>query len=257
MIKFLKYFGLFLLFLLVALVINLPIQHLLPYADLPKTVQIYGVDGRLLQGRAAEVVVNRFALRKIEYQFLPSCLLQLKVCYQIDYQQGRVQLGYDILNGDTELNRSQIDYPVAELLTQLPMVLPVKPSGHVQLVIDELSLVENQLVSVRGKLIWRDLGVDEQDVQINIGDYQVEFTGSDTQYDFIISDIDALLDVSGDGSISDDGSYEIDMRVSSEGSIDPQVKSVLELFAERTSVNKYRVEQQGDLPAGMTRQLFP
>lgn len=256
MIRFLKFFLLFLLFLAVALVINLPIQQLLPYAKLPRSVEIYGIDGRLLQGRAAEVVINRFPLRNVEYRFLPSCLLQLKLCYRIDYQQGQLQLGYDILNGDSELHRSSIDYPAAELLAQMDVALPVRPSGQLQLVIDDMSMLENALVSVNGRLVWRDLGVDDADNPLNIGDYQIEFTGSDTQYDFTISDVDAVLDVSGDGSLSDDGSYEIDVRVSSEGTIDPQVRSVLELFAERSSVNKYRIEHQGRLPPKISRQLF-
>ena len=60
----------------------------------------------------------------------------------------------------------------------------------------------------------------------------------------------------GRGTVDAKGVYEVDVRIEAESGIDPQVKSVLNMVAARTSVNKYRIEQKGRLPAQMTRQLF-
>jgi len=258
MFKAWKFVLFFLLCLVLALLLNLPIQQVLARVNLPGTVQLNGVDGTLFDGRVAALTLNQFPLLGVRYRFMPSCLAALKLCYLIDYDQGRIQLAYDAVNGDSELGGSRVEYPVAELLGHFPtMTLPVKPSGSLRLEIDDMSMLQNKLAAVNGRLQWRSLGVDQGDIQINIGDYQVDFRGDATRYEFDFSDLDAQLDVAGDGSVTADGQYKIDVRVSAKSTIDSQVRSVLELIGKRSSPNKYRIEQQGRLPPQITRQLFP
>jgi hypothetical protein len=247
----------FLLCLVLALLLNLPIQQVLAQLKLPATVQLGGVDGTLFKGRVAALTLNQFPLRGVRYRFMPSCLTVLKFCYLIDYDQGRIQLAYDVVNGDSELGSSRVEYPVMELLNHFPATLPIKPSGSLGLEIDDMSMLQNRLVTVKGRLLWRGLGVNQDDIQINIGDYQVEFSGDATHYEFDFSDLDADLDVRGDGRITADGQYQVDLRVSAESPIDSQVRSVLELVGKRSGVNNYRIEQQGRLPPQIARQLFP
>ena len=256
MLKLWKFTLFFLLCLVVALLINLPIQQVLPYVKLPAAVQLIGIDGSLLMGRAGEVKINNFPIRGIQYRYMPSCIPLLKVCYQVDYDQGQVQLAYDVLNGDTEISRTSVEYPVARLLAHTPLPALVVPTGRLQLEIDDMSMQQDKLVAVNGRLIWRDLGLDDDGIKIDIGDYQVDFSGDTSTYNFTFSDLNAALDVSGDGSVSSAGTYEVDVKISAETGIAPQVKSILNLVAVRSSVNKYRIEQKGRLPAKITLQLF-
>jgi general secretion pathway protein N len=252
-----KFVLFFLLFLILALLVNLPVQQVIARVDLPASLRLSGISGTLFNGRVDLLTVNQFPLRDIRYSFMPSCLPILKLCYQIDYDQGSFQMAYDVVNGDSEISDSRVEYPVAELLARFPATLAVKPSGSLQLEIDEMSMRENKLEAVNGRLVWRDLGVNQGEVQINIGDYQVDFSGDNQKYELKFSDLDAKLDVSGDGRITADGQYQVDVRVDSESTIDSQVRTVLELIGKRSSVNKYRIEQQGRLPPTITRQLFP
>jgi len=245
----------FLLCLVVALLFNLPISQVLPHVKLPRSLQVSGVDGNVLKGTAVEVRINDFPIRRIEYRYLPSCIPMLKICYRIDYDRGRVQVAYDLLNGDTEVSKTRIEYPVAELLKHVPNML-VRPVGRLQLEIDDLTMLGEKLVTAEGKLIWRDLGINDDGIKIDIGDYQFDFTGNPQQYDFTMRDLDAALDVKGSGNIKAAGVYEVDVKIGAQDSIDPQVKSVLNLVAKRSSVNKYRIEKKGRLPANITRQLF-
>jgi len=245
----------FLLCLVVALLFNLPISQVLPHVKLPRSVQVSGVDGNVLEGTALEVRINDFPIRRIEYRYLPSCLPLLKICYHIDYDRGRVRIAYDLLNGDTEVSKTRIDYPVAELMKHVPNAL-VRPVGRLQLEIDDLTMLQDKLVTAEGRLVWRDMGIDDDGIKIDIGDYQVDFTGNPQQYDFTIRDLDAALDVSGSGNIKAAGLYAVDVKIGSQDGFDPQVKSVLNLVAARINVNKYRIEKKGRLPADITRQLF-
>ncbi len=245
----------FLLCLVIALLFNLPISQVLPHVELPPSVQVSGVDGNVLGGAAVELRINDFPIRRIKYRYMPSCIPLLKICYRIDYDRGKVQLAYDLLNGDTEVSKTRIQYPVAELMKHVPNPL-VRPVGRLQLNIDELTMLQDKLVTANGSLVWRDLGINDDGIKIDIGDYQVDFTGNPKQYDFTVHDLDAALDVSGSGNINATGVYVVDVKIGSQDGIDPQVKSVLNLVAKRSSVNKYRIEQKGRLPANLTRQLF-
>jgi hypothetical protein len=257
MLKLWKITLFFLLCLVVALLVNLPIQQVLPYVKFPQSVRMAGIDGTLFSGSAAEVRINDFSIRGIRYRYMPSCIPRLKLCYHVDYDEGQVQLAYDLLNGDTEVSHSRVEYPVTVLRAHLPMSALVKPAGRLQLEIDDLSMLQDKLVSVSGKVIWRDLGLDTDDNNVNIGDYQVDFDGDAEGFNLTFSDLDATLDVSGDGSISEIGLYEVDVSITAQAGLDPQIKSILNLIAVRSSnANQYHIEQEGRLPADITRQLL-
>jgi len=255
MFKIWKLVLFFVLCLMFALLFNLPIQQVLPHLKLPPNLQLVGIQGTAFRGTAQEIVIDQFPLQEVSYRFLPSCILLLKVCYQVSYEQGTLDAAYDVLSGDTEISGARIEYPVAELMKYVPNV-PVNPVGRVELMIDELSMVQGKPAALNGKLIGRDLGVDNDGSKISIGDFQVDFTGNQKKYEFKLSDLDAALDVAGKGEIGADGQYSFDIKLNVEDGLDPKVKNVLDLFAANAGYNKYRIEQKGRLPPNLTRQLF-
>ena len=252
---FWKYTVITLLCLAVATLFNLPLQHVLPYVQLPPSMQLAGADGTVLEGKVSELKINEFPLRKIRYRYLPSCIPMLKICYHVVYNRGEMRLAYDLLNGDSEVSRSEIEYPVADLHKLLPVEVPTIPTGRLQLRIDDLSMQADKMVSINGRLIWSDLGLNDR-VNIHVGDYQVDFRGDPQSYEFIFSDLDAALDVKGDGQISADGLYQVEVTIENDTGIEPQVKSVLNLVATRAGVNKYRIKKKGRLSSDVKRQLF-
>jgi hypothetical protein len=245
----------FLLCLLFALLSNLPVQQVLPHLKLPPNIKLVGVRGTVFRGAAQEIIIDRFPLRAINYRNLPSCFLLLKACYELSYGQGTIQLEHGVFNGDTEISDTWVEYPVAELVKHLPNV-PVNPVGRLQLVIDNLSMVQGRPTALNGKLIWRDMGIDNDGSKISIGDYQVDFTGDGQKLDFKLSDLGASLAVTGKGEVKADGQYDIDISIEAKTGVDPKIKNVLDLVASNTGYNKYRVEQKGRLPASLIRQLF-
>jgi len=245
----------FLLCLVIALLFNLPVQQVMPYVQLPNTIRVAGIDGTLLSGRAQEIDIDGFPIRELNYRYLPSCIPLLKICYRLQYERGELRAAYDLLNGDTEISDSLISYQVGELMPYMPNLL-VRPAGRLELAVDELSFFEGKPAALSGKLLWRDLGIAEEGIDIDIGDIELDFTGNASQYDFEIRDLDASLDVQGDGQIGPGGEYEIDLRIGSQTGINPQVKSVLELVARNVGYNQYRLQQKGRLPPKIAQQLF-
>ena len=253
--KLWKFALFFLLCLVIALLFNLPIQQVLPYVRLPDTVRLAGIDGTIVGGKAQEININRFPLRDIEYRYMPSCIPLLKICYRIDYSQGKLQVAYDLLNGDTEVTGVRIEYPVEDLTRHMPGLI-VQPIGRLELEIDEMAIVAGKPTALNGTLIWRDFGLDDDHIKLIVGDYQADFTGDQQKYEFKLNDLSGELDVKGKGRIDAGGQYDVDIRISALGDIEPQVRNVLGLVAKNTSYNNYRIGQNGRLPPDITRQIF-
>lgn len=255
MFRIWKFLLFFFICLAVALVINLPLRQVLPHLGIPSTVSLAGVDGSVFRGRIQTVVINRFPVQDVQYRLVASCIALLKVCYRIEFERGRSRVGYDMLNGDVEVDEARAEYAVTELAAYMPKMI-VQPQGRLEFLIDEATVIAGIPAAVDGKLIWRDLGVQTDGDALNIGDYQVEFSGTPQKYDFKLSDLEASLDVSGKGDIRADGQYSVDVKISSETTIDPKVKNILDLFATSVGYNNYRLENKGRLPPRLTRQLF-
>lgn len=255
MLKSWKFILFFVLCLVVSLALTMPVQHLLPYAKLPNTVRLYGLDGSLVEGRAQQVLANPLILNSVRYRLQPACLVSFKVCYRVSYQQGDLLVAYDTVNGDTEISESRIEYTVAELSRFAPN-LPITPKGDLELQIDDLSLLQGKPGPMRGRLIGRGLGVAQAEADIEIGDLKIDIVGDGQQYDFKIVDLDASLDVDGKGNLNANGQYRVEVDISSEVTIDPNIRNLLDLTAKKIKYNQYRIDQSGRLPPHITRQIF-
>ena len=251
-----RYTLIFLLCMTVVMLFGVSVQKVLPYVRLPPSIQLAGVDGTVLKGKVSELRISGFPLREVRYRYMPSCIPMLKICYHVVYKRGEIRLAYDLLHGDSEASHGEIEYPVADLLKLLPVEAPTNPLGSLQLRIDDLSMQADKLVSINGSLIWNGLGLDDTLIRIDIGDYKVDFQGDPQSYKFTFSDLNAELNVSGDGQISADGRYQVDVMIENDTGIEPPVKSILNRVATLAGINKYRIRQKGRLPNDVKQQLF-
>jgi len=255
MLRLSKFLLFFLLCLAIALVVNLPLRQLLPHFKLPPGVSLAGVDGTVVHGELREVRVNRFPLRQVKYRFEPSCLPLLKVCYGLEYEQGGGRVAYDLLNGDVEVSDVRAEYAVDELTPHLPPLL-VEPDGRLELEVDEFRFVDGKPAALTGQLTWRGLGVKSDSSPLALGDYRLKVNGETQNYALELNDLDAVLDVDGEGDLQAGGQYSVDIKISSADIIDPKIRNVLDLFATQISPNNYRLEQQGRLPPRVAQMLF-
>jgi hypothetical protein len=240
----------------VVMLFSVPVQKVLPHVRLPPSMQLAGVDGTVLKGKVSELRVSGFPLRGVRYRYLPSCLPMLKICYHVVYNRGEIRLAYDLLHGDSEASHSEIEYQVVELLRLLPVEAPANPSGSLQLRIDDLSMQADRLVSINGSLIWNGMGLNDTGIKFDIGDYKVDFQGDPKSYEFTFSDLNAELNVSGDGQITADGRYQVDVTIENDIGIEPNVKIVLNKVAKPAGFNKYRIRKKGQLENDVKRLLF-
>lgn len=244
----------FVLVLLAALLINMPLTHLLGIVKMPANIRIYQPQGSLISGRIGGIEINRFMLRDLEYEADLSCLLTLGVCYQVSNPYGSLQVRHEPLAGSTELTQVNIEFPLQDLSRMLGRIL-IQPAGMLQLNLDSVSIVRDKLADLEGTLVWKDAGLAGED--INLGDYEVSVGKAGGRYELVIDDKDAVLDMAGKASLQADGKYTLDITIRTRPGLEPKIKNALELVARKQGIDQYVVRRAGSLdPALLANLMF-
>ena len=235
---------LFLLCLCVALVLNMPLVHILAQVNFPKQIRLANVQGTLLGGQIDILEVNRLQATNINYDSDFSCLLKLQMCYRMNFDQGRVSLSAGLLDQSLALSDVSISYPMEDLAV-LSQSLLVKPSGNLQLNIESASLKQEKIGIRKATAVWANAGVVGE--SFNLGEYQLSINSANQSYQFELKDNDAELEVDGKGQLKSNGQYLANINIKAKPDLNPQIKGALELVAKKRGINQYIVGNTGTL----------
>jgi hypothetical protein len=238
--------------LVVFIAINMPVVLILGQLKLPASIIFHGVTGQLNSGQIEELNANRFPIQDIRYQADLSCLFKFTICYQIDYQNGRAHVSFNLLSSKTEISELDVEYSLADL-TPLMSQLLVIPTGELNLKFDQIMIDQNKIGQIEGIAIWSDAGIEGE--AINLGDYQLDINSEDKSYKVELKDNNATLDIDGNGRLNSDGQYLLDIKIVAKSSLDSGIKSVLELVAKKKGLYEYNLSRQGRLPRQFVDQL--
>jgi hypothetical protein len=238
--------------LAIFLVIKLPIALILKQVELPNDIKVYGVRGQITSGHIAEAYTNNFPIRDINYEADLSCLITLHLCYQINYQNGKANISFDLLTNSTVIEQLDVEYTMAELAPLMNQLL-VKPTGELNLKFIKIGLKHNKISYINGLAIWSNAGVVGED--INLGGYQLGIVLEDDSYRLKLTDRKAILDIDGTGRLKPNGEYLIDIKILTDLGLDDKIKSMLALTAKKKGLNEYAINRQGQLPPHLTNLL--
>ncbi|MFT5548626.1 MAG: hypothetical protein ACI9CO_000542 [Candidatus Azotimanducaceae bacterium] len=251
--------ALFFVFCLaIFLVINVPVVLILNQVALPKGIKLNDVKGQITSGHIAVAHVNNFPIRDINYEADLFCLLSLRVCYQINYQNGKATISFNPLTSNTEIRQFDVEYSLAELSPLMSQLL-VKPAGELNLKFNRINIHHNNVNQIKighidGLALWRNVGVVGED--INLGDYQFEVAREDNSYRFKLTDRQAALGMDGTGRLKSNGEYLLDIKIQADSGLDNSIKSMLTLAAKKKGLNEYVIYRQGQLAPHFIRQLL-
>jgi len=242
----------FILCLCVALVVNMPVVHLLAQVKLPNTIVLSGVNGTLFSGNVDSLLVNQVQIDDLSYDFNADCIAELKFCYDIDADLGQGQVWANPFDQSLELDDFEINYPLEKLAAFADQLL-VRPSGNLQVLIDSLTLKQQLVSQVDARVLWRQAGIVGE--AIELGDFELKIKPASQGYQFELKDLKALLTVDGKGQLKADGNYSLNVNILSQPGLDPSIKSALEFIAKKKGLNRYDVHRAGRLPGQVLKHL--
>lgn len=242
----------FLLCLCVSLVFNMPLVHLRPHIKLPNSIGLGNIEGTLLGGHIDVLQANGLQASNLNYKNKLSCLLKLKLCYQIDFDQGRGLVSANALDQSLGFSDARISYPVEELTVLFPQLL-VKPSGDLQIDIEHLSFKQQKVSINKGFALWSRAGVVGE--SFDLGSYQLSVSSAKQSYQFELTDNKAELEVDGKGQLKSNGQYLINVNIKSKPGVDQQIKGALDLIGKKRGLNQYTMQHTGQLAKQVLSQL--
>ncbi len=234
----------FLVCLVIALLINMPVNQLLAQVSVPDNIKISRLQGTLFKGQAGELVVNQFPLRQVAYQADLSCLLTARFCYRIGFEDGTAILSFNPISQAIQITGFEADIPMQSLAAMSNQLL-VSPSGSLVLKTDNLEIRQGKVTDISGTAIWKNAGIVGE--EFDLGDYQLEIERGIDLYQFMLKDNDAMLDIDGKGILASDGKYTININIRGQAGLDSRIKNVLELIARKKGLNQYLIHRTGQL----------
>ncbi len=246
-------FGIFFLLCLgFALLLTMPLVHPLAHVKIPDKIGFNGLDGTIGSGHVDQLSIDRVLFSNINYQLDVTCLLSLRICYQLDFDQGQGLVSAALLDQNLALNDFQISYPLENLSVYADKLL-VQPSGNLALDIESLTFDQQTLNQINTRAVWQSAGVSGE--SINLGNYELTLVSEKQAYRFELRDKKAVLTVDGKGKLKPNGHYTVNISIESQPGLEPQIKTALEFIAKKQGLNRYQIRRTGKLSNQMLSRL--
>ncbi len=239
------WFGLFsVLYLGFVLLLTMPLVHPLVHVEIPQKVKFNGLDGTIGSGRLDQLSIDRVLFSNISYDFNAACLLTLRICYRLDFDQGQGSVSFGLLSQNLVLSDFQLSYPLEDLAAYADQLL-VQPTGNLVLDIKSVTFDQQSLSQINALAVWQAAGVSGE--SINLGDYELTLVSEKQSYRFELRDKKAALSIDGKGQLKPDGHYTVNISIKAQPGLEPQIKAALEFIAKKQGLNQYQIRRTGKL----------
>ena len=230
----------------------------LPARLLPRLVgsdvlQMSGVSGTLLNGHAARAIVTTSAgplhLGSLRWRFRPQSLLTLEPAISLQSNWGSQRIELLVARDGSVTRLRQLDANLSAGLAR--QFAPVALDGRLNLVFDELSFADDQVIAAQGRVVWQDaLWLAPRGAR-PLGTFAGEVTTTDAGdepsiIELAVTTITGPVFATGNASLSATR-YSTDILLSGgDRALDADIARAISLLASPED-NGYRLRLSGDL----------
>lgn len=240
-------------FLVVALLVQAPAASVYAWLkpkDRPLPVELFGLEGRLVDGRVAGIVRNGSTLvSDLRWQLQPVQLLLGRVGLALQSTRDPVLL-------DGKLSVSPLGtLRVAGLRANGGLRPLAAAAGFPFVPLDgQLGLDIRELRMAKGRLQQAEATVDLQGLAwalgqpTPLGDFRAEITTEDGNIVAQISSVSGPLDLSGEARLAQDQTYEVNLRARAKPGAPPMLPNLLMQMGPPDAQGFHTLKRQGLLP---------
>jgi hypothetical protein len=212
---------------LVTLLIRLPARLLVSF--LPSDIVCEDIGGTLWQGSCGQLRSNGLSIAGLSWKLHPLALLRATISADVS--------SADSGNGGTgsiEVTRSG-DISITDLHASLPLpaasgVLPPGASATLLLALPLVRLHDSHPMSIAGTIDLKQLHISNP--PSDLGSYELQFPAGEPQaaMNGQLRDLEGPLEVNGQLTLQQSGSYEVNGTVASRASASEDLNKTLQLF---------------------------
>lgn len=233
------------------LIITLPATTLIGLLDesVPQ-INIQGADGTLWGGSAQRITISsKYVIDNVNWSFCSWRLLTAEACIDLEatYQNKPIQgqLGIGITGALVARDLyAEMDAQSLGNLAGLPIG---ELGGLISIQLESASWAHEKIPAAVGNIYWKNAAVIFTETA-RLGDVEITLAESD---DFplvaTINNKGGQISLSGESHVSDDGSYNLELKLSPNNSASKNIRSSLKMFAEQQSDGSFVVKNAGNL----------
>ena len=213
-------------------------------------VNIQGVSGTLWNGSAQRISLSHsHVIDDVDWTFCAWRLLTAEACLdlQATYKSKTVkgQLGVGITG--TLQARDLSTEMDAQLLGDLAGLPIGELNGLVNIHLESANWSQGQVPSITGNILWNSAAITVAETA-DLGDIAITLEESDDYpLTAITSNKGGQLALNGESHINDDGSYNLELKLSPNNTATKNLRGSLEMFAKKQNDGSFVLKNTGNL----------
>ncbi|MDX1810620.1 MAG: type II secretion system protein N [Gammaproteobacteria bacterium] len=249
-----KYLGLGVLAYLVFLAVKFPanqayslVEPYLPEMKVP--LKLYAVKGSVWDGQSGRVEYNKMSFDKVSWEFIPLDLLRGKLSLAVNFRNPDSFANLIVsrsIGGSILLQNVRASMSAQEILS-MAKIPAVKLGGDFTLNLSELSLHDQKLEAVNGRLVWSK-AESMFPQKLMMGDLLADLSTADNgDIQVKLGDGGGPLELSGGLTVKPDGKYDVTTLMSSREGRNSMLGRSLGFMARYNNEGKAEFKRSGNI----------
>ena len=238
---------LFLLCYLFFLLATLPAAQLLPRLPLPAGMQLYNISGTLWQGRIGQLSWQKRTVQNVHWEVLFSRLWLAMPTVRLSLQDPETAIASATVGwrGKWQIDDLMLQAPVGRLQQQLPYPLPAEASGTLHLDIRQLSISEQQCLTLEGQAEWRQAALQTPAGELLLNTPQAELSCKNNDLEITVRQDSAALRSQSQLQLSLQGQYRLQAALYPGSELPPGLRAALDWLGTPDNSGAIRVKNEG------------
>ncbi|TEW53937.1 type II secretion system protein N [Psychromonas sp. RZ22] len=237
----------------ITLLVNLPAAVVVAW--MPKTaIKINDVTGSIWQGQAKQVVVNpKLTLQNVKWDIQFDALLDSVLAANVSFDNGpqsmsgKAVVEYGITSGQASASNVILDLTSQELLTFLPMQLPVKITGEFSAAIKKVQQGSPYCEQLDGVIFWNNAYLSSQMGNIDLSSAAVDLSCDNGNISALVTQKSEQLITNLDVKLSEGGAYQLNGDIQGTDKLDPSIAQSLSWAGPRNASGATTINFKGRL----------
>lgn len=214
------------------------------------TLNVSAVEGTVWQGSALGASVEAggqvYALSTLTWRFSPLSLISLSPAVQFEGNRQRQKYSGRLsmpLGGALRLEQATAELPASVL----PTVDKLPLSGHLSASVTRLTLRDNKVDELEGRVVLQDAALLVGQAQHKLGSIAADLAEADGGLVATLFDLEGFNNLEGALHVKPDGTYQLDSQLALHDTASDSLTTWLPLLGEVSADGQYQLSQRGKL----------
>jgi hypothetical protein len=225
---------------------SLPLAKVLPMLQVPKDMTLTEPKGTIFAGFFEEITYKKWTIKNVNVSvnFIDLFLLKIALNLNATLHGGYLEGTISSKNKEIEISNLKYENKVQNILTYYNLDM-IEATGRALFVFKKIKISNNNLKYINGNIEILPLYI-ESPAKLLLGDMHIGFTTKNDKIRVSTKSQSAQVNVIGNSIMNlNKKTYKTQIEIKTKNKLDPQLDSVLSLFAKKQSDKGFIFNKKG------------